>query len=92
MKDVNKITDKLRVTYYGGDKDRHFTILVNDRIIADVVLDGTHGDDFYTVDYAIPQDVLQEAHGELKVKFVAAKGSVAGGIYEARLLKKVEAK
>jgi hypothetical protein len=92
MKDVNKISDKLRITYYGGDKDRHFTILVNDRIIADVVLDGTHGDDFYTVDYAIPQDVLQEAHGELKVKFVAAKGSVAGGIYEARLLKKVEAK
>jgi hypothetical protein len=92
MKDVNKVTDKLRVTYFGGDKDRHFTILVNNHIIADVVLDGTHGEDFYTIDYAIPQDVLRGANGELTVKFVAAEGSVAGGIYEVRLLKKVEVK
>lgn len=79
----------LRVTYYGKDKDRHFYISINGTQVADVQLDGSRGDGFYSMDYPIPVGVLTEAKGKpLLVRFNAAEKSVAGGVYEIRLLKK----
>jgi len=87
MTDKNKLSQSLRITYSGRDRNSSFKIMVNDQLIKDVVLDATHGNDFYTVDYTIPDNIVQSSNGVLTVKFVAAEGSVAGSIYEVRLLK-----
>ncbi|MEO6730628.1 MAG: glycoside hydrolase family 127 protein [Ferruginibacter sp.] len=89
-----KMTDKemqagiLLVTYYGKDNDRRFKIIVNDETIADVILDGSHGDTFFTEVYTIPENIVKKANGQVIVKFLAAPDSRAGGVYEVRLLKK----
>lgn len=88
MKDKNGEAAKLRITYYGKDKDRHFYISANDVQIADVQLDGSKGDVFYSMEYNIPTTVLNAAKGKpLTIRFNAAEKSVAGGVYEVRLLK-----
>ncbi len=89
LKDEKKEAAFLRITYYGLDKDRNFDILINDTRIATVELDGSQGDGFFTVDYPIPPNVVQEApDNTLVTKFAAHKGSTAGGIYGVRLMKK----
>ena len=90
MKDKNKEATYLRLTYFGRDKDRSFKILINDTELAEVTLDGSHGDEFYTKDYSIPDNLVLDSDGLLTVKFVANEGSVAGGIYEVRLMKELE--
>ncbi|PTN08691.1 glycoside hydrolase family 127 protein [Mangrovibacterium marinum] len=79
---------KLRIMYFGLDNGRNFSIRINGEKLADVSLDGSKGLEFFTVDYNIPQEILDKADGKLRVKFEAAPGSVAGGIYEVRLMKK----
>lgn len=76
----------LRVTYYGLDNNRNFDILINDVLLETVRLDGSKGDEFFDVDYKIPQKALDSGE-DLNVKFVAHEGSVAGGVYYVRLLK-----
>lgn len=88
MKDANKQAGILRVTYCSKDKGRKFKILINNQIIADVVLAGAEGTNFYLVDYALPETIVKQSNGVLTVKFIAEKNSVAGGIYEVLLLKK----
>ncbi|MBW4889398.1 glycoside hydrolase family 127 protein [Mucilaginibacter sp. HMF5004] len=89
-----KFTDKakqaatLRVTYFGRDKDRDFSILVNNQTIATIKQDGSRGNTFYTEDYPIPAALVNTSTGTLTVKFAAATGSMTGGVYELRLLKK----
>lgn len=82
LTDKTKQGNTLRVTYYGQEKDRHFNIIVNDRNIAEVSLDGSRGDTFFTVDYPVP------ASDQLTVKFAAVQGSQTGNIYEVRWLQK----
>ncbi len=77
----------LRVTYFGGDKNRHFDILVNNILLKTIHLDGSRGDTFFHEDYPIPENILKENAEVLNVKFEAHEGSVAGGIYYLRLLK-----
>ncbi|WP_010422791.1 glycoside hydrolase family 127 protein [Anaerophaga thermohalophila] len=89
LKDPEKEARVLRVTCFGGDTDRHFDILINDQKIAEVNLDGFQGDGFVDIDYQIPESVVKEAtDGVLTVKFRAHGGSVAGGIYHVRLMRK----
>ncbi|MHA4812054.1 beta-L-arabinofuranosidase domain-containing protein [Flavitalea flava] len=88
MTDKEKQAGRLRITYFGGDKNSRFHILVNGKIIAEVVADNIHENDFYAVDYLIPDNVLQQANGMVKVTFFASEGYSTGGIYEVRLLKK----
>jgi len=88
MTDKNKEAANLRVTYFGRDRNKQFSILINDQPVAKVVLDGTHGNDFYTVDYPIADAIKMSAAGTMKVKFVATDGSTTGDIYEVRLMKK----
>ncbi|MFA0964415.1 beta-L-arabinofuranosidase domain-containing protein [Roseivirga sp. BDSF3-8] len=73
----------LRITYSGADKDRQFTILINDQLLSEVDMKG-NSDKFYTVDYPIPESLRSE---QITVKFQAAPGSIAGGVYEVRLLR-----
>ncbi|MCC9167687.1 glycoside hydrolase family 127 protein [Pontibacter sp. XAAS-A31] len=88
LRNKNKEGRKLRITYYGLDKDRNFNIYVNDTLLKEVRLDGSKGDVFFNVDYDLPEKLINSAPGDkLTVKFVAQEGSVAGGIYDVRLLK-----
>jgi len=84
LKDLKKEAKKLRITYFGLDRDRYFDILVNENLIASVHLDGSKGNKFFDVDYDIPENIKKET---LTVKFVAKEGSIAGGIYYVRLLR-----
>ena len=89
LKDKNKEAAVLQITYWGEDKGRSFDIMINNTKIATVQLDGSQGENFYTVEYAIPSEVVQNApNNTLVTKFVAHEGSVAGGVYYIRLLKK----
>jgi hypothetical protein len=88
--DLKAVPDKalsLSVTYAGGDKGRNFTILVNDTKIADVSLKGEKPGGFVTNTYPVPADLIAQApNGVLTVKFTAQLGSVAGGVYDVRLV------
>lgn len=75
----------LRITFNGADAGRTFDILVNGEAITTIKSEGAAGPVFVDVDYE-----LSEAAREAKiieVKFQAAPGSVAGGIFGVRLLK-----
>ena len=76
----------LRVTYSDGQRDRLFDIVVNDRAIASVSLNGQHPDRFADVTYRIPPDLALAANGIFHVRFVAKPGSRAGAVYDVRLL------
>ncbi len=77
----------LVVTYWAGQHDRQFDILVNDRVIASVALDGSQPDRFIDATYPIPADVVRAAEtGLLTVTFAAKPGSRAGAVYDVRLL------
>lgn len=77
----------LRVTYFGADH-RHFDILINGELLEEVRLDAPEPERFIERDYPIPAQILEASKGDtLTVKFVAKPGSMAGGIYEVRLLR-----
>ena len=75
----------LRVTYFGKDAGRKFKIMVNETTIAEPHLKGTRGNDFFEVDYTIPQE-LAATNEILTVRFEAEEGSTTAGIYGVRLL------
>jgi len=75
---------KLRVTYFGGDRNRNFDVFVNDILIKKVSLTGSAPNQFIDVDYDLPQTVQESK--KLSLKFVADRGSVAGGVFYVRLL------
>jgi hypothetical protein len=80
----------LRIDYFGADSGRTFTIEFNGAVLAEVTLTGERGPYFYSVDYPIPDAVRESSKaGGYRLRFVAAKGSVAGGIYGVRLLRAV---
>ena len=57
MRNKNNEAGKLRLTYFGGDKNRRFKILVNNEEIASLNLNVNKGDVFYTANYDIPKSV-----------------------------------
>lgn len=78
----------LSITTWGSDKNRVFDILVNGTLLTTVSQDGSKPNEFVTTTYPIPSALLQQAKGgPLTVRFVPHKGSVAGGIFDVRLLK-----
>lgn len=87
LRDKDLQAKTLRIMYFGADRDRQHRILVNGQSIAEVVLDGSNGDTFFTVDYAIPQELVKASKGVLTIKFEAINNAVTAGIYEVRLLK-----
>lgn len=77
----------LRLTLFGGDRDRQFRVLLNNRELRTIRLDGSRGNEFYTLDIAVPDDLRQASERTLTVRFEALPGSIAGGIYEVRLMR-----
>lgn len=87
LRDKDLQAKTLRIMYFGADRDRQHRMLVNGQAIAEVVLDGSKGDSFFTVDYAIPQELVKASNGVLTIKFEAINNAVTAGIYEVRLLR-----
>jgi uncharacterized protein len=87
LRNLNAAARKLRITYYGQDKNRLFDIYVNDLLLKTVELNGTGGDKFFDVDYDLPGEIINNSTQKLTVKFVAKEKFEAGGIYYLRLLK-----
>lgn len=81
-------TADLEVTYSGDDANRTFDILVNDQLLTTQTLRGEKRGDFIDVKYALTPEMLTKAKdGKLIVRFVG-KNSLAGGLYDLRLLRK----
>ncbi|SUJ14700.1 Uncharacterized protein conserved in bacteria [Shewanella morhuae] len=77
----------LRLTYFGLDAGREFEIHINGKLLATVTLSAEKGADFYSQDYPIAAEMLVDPTQPFTVKFVAKADSIAGGLYEVRLLK-----
>ncbi|MFV8324437.1 beta-L-arabinofuranosidase domain-containing protein [Flavobacterium sp. ZS1P14] len=78
---------KLRITYFGADKNKYFDIYVNDILLSSVNLDGSEGDQFRDKTIELPSEILSGKYTILQVKFKAKPNSTITGIYEVRLLK-----
>jgi hypothetical protein len=85
------LTDKkregrvLRLTLASGDAGRQFDVEINGKTVAGLALESRAGQDFYDHDIAIPPALGADI---LMVRFVAKPGSIAGGVYGLRLLRK----
>ena len=81
-------TAELVVTYWGGDRNRHFDITAGDSLLAVEHLDGSGPKEFIERRYPLSPEVLASEHdGTLRIKFSAHAGSLAGGVYEVRLMR-----
>ncbi|WP_208420101.1 glycoside hydrolase family 127 protein [Paraflavitalea devenefica] len=78
---------KLRVTYYGRERNRSFDIYVNDVLLSTVKMEGTGPDAFTDVDYALPESLLNNPPSSIRVKFAAQPNAATANIFEVRLLK-----
>ena len=84
LKNKDLSANKLGLTFYGKEKNKNFSILINGVVIENVKLDGSKGDTFYTEEYQIPKALLK---ADLEVKFVADQGSAIANVYEVRLVR-----
>lgn len=75
----------LLVTVFGGDRDREFEVLADDKSLATVRLNGEAGQGFVTQRYALERATKDKT---VVVKFAARPGSVAGGVYDVRIVKR----
>jgi DUF1680 family protein len=88
MNDPKHEARTLRVTYSSGDVGRRFTIVMNDQVIAEVESQAGNKSAFYSVEYPLPPALVASAKdGKLVIKFIAHKNSIAGGIFDLRLLR-----
>lgn len=75
----------LMARYWGGDSGaREFDIMVDNTVIATEKLTGG-SQEFVNKEYLIPSSLL-EGKTQVRVKFLAKAGNVAGGVYYLRLL------
>jgi hypothetical protein len=80
----------LVVTYYGSDRNRQFDVLVNDALLATEHLDGEKPGEFFERRYQLPEAVISVgAHARLTIRFSAHAGSIAGGVFDVRLMRPV---
>ncbi len=86
LQNVNLNASVLRLTYFGLDKGREFTISINGNELARENFTGNKGDGFFEIDYKLPMSIVQDSK-LLEVKFEAINNSVTAGIYGVRLIK-----
>lgn len=87
LKNSKQEARKLRITYFGSDKNRNFDVYLNQVLVTSISMDGKEGNQFVDKVFEIPVEVLQSNSKLLEVKFQAKKGSSITGIYEVRLMK-----
>jgi hypothetical protein len=74
------------LTFFGGDRNDGFRLLVNDRIVATITLDAARPDEFIDLIFPIPSLSVSEASGELTIKLAAGAKRI-GRLFDARLMK-----
>jgi DUF1680 family protein len=79
---------ELAITYFGGDRNRRFEILADGVSVANVELTGAKGNSFYTESYPLPAELIRNDERRMTVRFQAEDGSVAGGVFDVRVLRK----
>ena len=77
----------LRLTLSTLDAGRVFDVLINGVKVETIAVAADAPQELHTVDVALPAELVKAAKGKLRVKFVAGKDSVAGGLYGLRLLR-----
>lgn len=77
----NTVTNYLAVKYYSGDVGRHFTILVDGTLLADVTLADPNPNGFYDIYYEIPAELINGKE-KITITFKATPDSYAGGIFD----------
>ena len=81
---------ELIVTYWGSDVgNRVFDILVEGKKIATQKLDRIAPDEFIDVIYKVPAELTQ-AKKKVTVKFQGHAGSMAGGVFACRIVRRME--
>nr|WP_315148868.1 glycoside hydrolase family 127 protein [uncultured Flavobacterium sp.] len=78
---------KLRITYFGADKNRNFDVYVNEVLVTSINMDGSEGNQFIDKTIELPAAILEGKNKILQVQFKAKPNSAITGIYEVRLLK-----
>jgi hypothetical protein len=74
----------LQATYWGGERERAFHILVDGVRIASQRLDGAASGAFIDVDYPIPQE-LTRSRQTIRIRFDPETGHTAGPVFGVRL-------
>ncbi|WP_121115746.1 glycoside hydrolase family 127 protein [Croceibacterium ferulae] len=74
----------LQATYWGGERERSFDILVDDVKIATQTLNHDEPGSFIDVEYKLPE-ALTDGKEEVKVRFVPHDRSSAGPVFGVRL-------
>jgi DUF1680 family protein len=74
----------LQATYWGEERDRRFTILVDGVALASEQLNGSGPSDFVERDYPIPE-ALTQGTPSLRIRFEPEKGFSAGPAFGLRL-------
>jgi DUF1680 family protein len=87
LKDKGKQAKNLQITCYGLDTNREFDIFINDLKLSTVKLDGTKGDRFFEITIPLTTEILKSINENITLRFQAKNGSIAGGIYNIRLMK-----
>jgi len=77
----------LQATYWGGERERAFDILVEGVRIATNRLEGDRPGEFFTVDYEIPT-LLVEGKSLVRIRFEPHKGFSAGPVFGVRIYKR----
>lgn len=77
----NTVTNYIAVKYFSGDVGRMFTIFVDDVKLVDVTIENIDPDNFYTVYYEIPAEMVK-GKDKITILFSADKGGFAGGIFD----------
>jgi uncharacterized protein len=76
---------ELQLTFSGGDRNDGFRLLVNDRELATIRLEGERPDEFVDRRFPLPPDLAARARDGIRVKLVATGGSTAR-LFDVRLL------
>jgi hypothetical protein len=78
---------ELRLTYWGGDDNRVFDILMDGRKIATETLSVKHPGVFFDQTYPVP-DAITKGKERIRVKLQAQGGGTAGGIFSCAILRR----
>lgn len=82
------VDQDLVVTYWGSDAgNRTFDVLVDGVKLATETLANNHPGEFYDRTYPLPADLLRDK-AKVTVRFQAAKGNIAGGVFDVMILRR----
>ena len=76
--------NRLVCTYWGGDPDRAFDILIDGAVLATQTVNHDRPGQFLDVEYTIPAE-LTKGKAAVTVKFQSRAGKVVGGVYGCRI-------